>query len=198
MTKRHFLAGTPFERRLESDPQSTDPTGQPTETTDRDLPLRRTMLQALRAKLVNLHQGQMVADNAPIAVLVEDNEPYLTIEGGAVVVIDALTGCYVLCEKNHPLGDMVTTVSEERLIDYIIGFLARNSEKFASRAMDAAITLLIGHSIADVERGLIVETLWHFRGNRAQTALALEISVETLNEKLSAYLSEPQAARVFQ
>jgi two-component system, response regulator FlrC len=46
---------------------------------------------------------------------------------------------------------------------------------------------LIGRTLADVERDLIIETLAHCLGNRTRTATILGISIRTLRNKLKEY-----------
>lgn len=60
---------------------------------------------------------------------------------------------------------------------------------------------LIGHSVAEVERELILLTLRHCGGNRTRSASVLGISVRTLRNKISEYAAqgivvpEPSQAR---
>jgi DNA-binding NtrC family response regulator len=55
----------------------------------------------------------------------------------------------------------------------------------------AAGTLgLIGRTVADVERDLIIDTLHHCLGNRTHAATILGISIRTLRNKLRQYTSE--------
>jgi len=59
------------------------------------------------------------------------------------------------------------------------------------RARDAGGTLpLVGRTVAEVERDLILETLQHTLGNRTHAAIILGISVRTLRNKLRQYGSE--------
>jgi DNA-binding NtrC family response regulator len=46
---------------------------------------------------------------------------------------------------------------------------------------------LVGHSLKEVERVLILQTLDDFEGNRTRTALLLGISVRCLRDKLRRY-----------
>ncbi|MEM7044335.1 MAG: sigma-54 dependent transcriptional regulator [Pseudomonadota bacterium] len=61
-------------------------------------------------------------------------------------------------------------------------------------ASDAAL-MLVGQSVAEVERRLIVDTLAHTLGNRTRAATILGISIRTLRNKLKQYADEgaPQA-----
>lgn len=65
-----------------------------------------------------------------------------------------------------------------------------------ARAAHAALTAaavtpsLVGRTVADVERDLIVETLRRCLGNRTHAAAILGISVRTLRNKLTVYAAE--------
>ncbi len=74
----------------------------------------------------------------------------------------------------------------------------------ASRAVQTAEAMtrsLVGHTVADVERELILDTLDHVLGNRTHAAKILGISIRTLRNKLSEYgaagiaVAEPGQAR---
>ena len=52
---------------------------------------------------------------------------------------------------------------------------------------DAPATNLVGKTVADVERGLIIDTLDHCLGNRTHAANILGISIRTLRNKLKLY-----------
>jgi two-component system, response regulator FlrC len=54
----------------------------------------------------------------------------------------------------------------------------------------AAVETLIGRTIADVERDMIINTLDHCLGNRTHAANILGISIRTLRNKLSQYRDE--------
>lgn len=56
-----------------------------------------------------------------------------------------------------------------------------------------AVSALIGRSIADVEREMILNTLEHCLGNRTHAANILGISIRTLRNKLSQYKDEGTA-----
>jgi DNA-binding NtrC family response regulator len=55
---------------------------------------------------------------------------------------------------------------------------------------DSATTALVGRTVADVERELIIDTLRHCLGNRTHAANILGISIRTLRNKLKAYSGE--------
>jgi len=49
------------------------------------------------------------------------------------------------------------------------------------------IRCLVGHSIENVERELIVSSLDHYRGSRTDTAKVLGISIRCLRNKINLY-----------
>ena len=53
-----------------------------------------------------------------------------------------------------------------------------------------AATSLIGRTVADVEKDLIIDTLKHCLGNRTHAANILGISIRTLRNKLNIYMSD--------
>ncbi len=54
----------------------------------------------------------------------------------------------------------------------------------------APVSRLVGRTVADVERDLILETLHHTIGNRTHAANILGISIRTLRNKLKQYSDE--------
>ncbi len=68
---------------------------------------------------------------------------------------------------------------------------ARNtSVARASMAAETVTRALVGRTVADVERDLILETLKHCLGNRTHAANILGISIRTLRNKLNEYADE--------
>jgi len=55
------------------------------------------------------------------------------------------------------------------------------------QTIDALRSILVGHTIADVERRLILDTLSYCSGNRTHAARILGISIRTLRNKLNEY-----------
>ena len=52
---------------------------------------------------------------------------------------------------------------------------------------ESVMRSLVGRTVANVERELILETLKHCRGNRTHAASILGISIRTLRNKLNQY-----------
>jgi two-component system, response regulator FlrC len=60
----------------------------------------------------------------------------------------------------------------------------------ATMAAEAVTRALVGRTVADVERDLILETLRHCLGNRTHASNILGISIRTLRNKLNEYADE--------
>jgi DNA-binding NtrC family response regulator len=60
----------------------------------------------------------------------------------------------------------------------------------AALAADTVTRALVGRTVADVERDLILETLKHCLGNRTRAANILGISIRTLRNKLNEYAAD--------
>ncbi len=79
---------------------------------------------------------------------------------------------------------------------------SRDSATRAAQTAEAVTRSLVGHTVANVERELILDTLDHCLGNRTHAAKILGISIRTLRNKLSEYTSagivvaEPGQARI--
>jgi len=58
------------------------------------------------------------------------------------------------------------------------------------RREEAAASPVVGRTVAEVERDLILETLKHCLGNRTHAANILGISIRTLRNKLTVYAAE--------
>jgi DNA-binding NtrC family response regulator len=63
-------------------------------------------------------------------------------------------------------------------------------EEATRHAADAASRAMVGRTVAEVEQGLILETLTHCLGNRTHAANILGISIRTLRNKLKQYSDE--------
>ena len=60
----------------------------------------------------------------------------------------------------------------------------------AAQVADSISRSMVGRTVADVERDLILETLDHVLGNRTHAANILGISIRTLRNKLNQYADE--------
>ena len=59
-----------------------------------------------------------------------------------------------------------------------------------SLASNELIRRLIGSTVEEVERALVIQTLARCDGNRTQAARVLGLSVRTLRNKIRVYISE--------
>lgn len=57
-------------------------------------------------------------------------------------------------------------------------------------SQDATAVALVGRTVAEVERDLIIDTLYHCLGNRTHAANILGISIRTLRNKLRQYTGD--------
>ena len=60
---------------------------------------------------------------------------------------------------------------------------------FTSGFHQLIVSWLVGQTVEDVERELVVRTLAHHRGNRTRAARDLKISIRTLRNKIKEYES---------
>jgi DNA-binding NtrC family response regulator len=66
-------------------------------------------------------------------------------------------------------------------------------QKGSAQAAGAPAGVLVGRTVAEVERDLILDTLQHCLGNRTHAANILGISIRTLRNKLQQYRAEGRA-----
>ncbi|MEZ5846703.1 MAG: sigma-54 dependent transcriptional regulator [Geminicoccaceae bacterium] len=82
---------------------------------------------------------------------------------------------------------VLLATGDEIGVDAIILGAGPDNAQAARRSTDRA---LVGRTVADVERDLILETLDHTMGNRTHAATILGISIRTLRNKLRQYNEE--------
>ena len=92
----------------------------------------------------------------------------------------------VLLASGDEIGpDAIRTPDGETL-----GWRGRATRRRAPAQTAEAITrALVGRTVADVERDLILDTLDHCLGNRTHAAKILGISIRTLRNKLNEYVA---------
>src|SRR5918998_600568 len=84
----------------------------------------------------------------------------------------------------------------------VMSAVAADPATRAARTAEAVTRALVGRTVAEVERDLILDTLDHCLGNRTHAARILGISIRTLRNKLGEYTSagiavpEPGQARL--
>lgn len=99
------------------------------------------------------------------------------------------------------LGDVLGGTERIRTPVATCGTGADTPATRTARSTEAITRSLVGCTLADVERDLILDTLDHCLGNRTHAAKILGISIRTLRNKLSEYTTagimvpEPGQAR---
>ncbi|TXI10219.1 MAG: RNA polymerase subunit sigma-54 [Rhizobium sp.] len=154
----------------------------------------KTLLRALMSRLRIAFSS---CQGALSATFVGGGAPHVLICDQAAdavgrVTMDAETGLYVFCEIGPDATDVViVTANENRLIDEIALHLR---EAYPSQqAIDTAIGNLVGQTMEDVERKLILQTLHHCDGDPTHTAFMLGMPLVTLCSKLADYFAAPDS-----
>jgi hypothetical protein len=153
-----------------------DPTR--TDDTASSIDIAETRLSAICYDLMAFYRNSMEAEMLSAFRVVSDPDPRLLIGEQGVVSLDAERGLYLLSIQGSKPGTVtIATASEARLVDHIICHLALGGGKRPSMTDVGSISNLVGRSLADVERGLILATLRQCHFNRTETAKTLGISV---------------------
>ncbi|MGY5807377.1 helix-turn-helix domain-containing protein [Rhizobium sp. LEGMi198b] len=153
-------------------------------------------LSLLFQELQGLFPGaSYIGSDLPFA-LVGGDEPHIiihNISGNASgrVTIDPENGLYVFCELDSATGIVLATASEERLIDEIVAHLSASDDNLVPRTVNTAVGVLVGQTVEDVERKLILQTLRHCNGNPTYAAFMLGIPLILLCTKLATYFADP-------
>jgi Bacterial regulatory protein, Fis family len=185
--------------RLFREREATKPRvfGRRLRTPERVVSFQRERLRIVAAELDLLFNSK--ADGASrFAELSEDGGAVLilgrSIGLSLTVEIDPDNSCYLLCEKDSRNECAFVTDSEERLIDQIVSVVCSLPGNMTLRSLDATMDLLVGRSIEEVERRLILRTLLFFKGDRRQAAFALGLDEVDLRLKLRQYFWSSSAA----
>jgi|GEM_PF-1031399 hypothetical protein len=155
----------------------------------------RARLAMLFEELQGLFCGASSFNNRLPVAFVGGSEPHVVIYNmsgdiSARVTIDPENGLYVFCELDRAAGIVLATASEERLIDEIVAHLSASDDNPAPHTVDAAVGILVGQTVEDVERKLILQTLRHCGGNPTYAAFMLGIPLITLCTKLATYFAD--------
>ena len=87
-----------------------------------------------------------------------------------------------------PIDDQAT--SRRRFLQFLAASPLLATSDLAAMAAETVTRALVGRTVADVERDLILETLKHCFGNRTHAANILGISIRTLRNKLNEYAGD--------
>jgi two-component system response regulator FlrC len=96
----------------------------------------------------------------------------------------------VLLASGKEIGPEAILLSNAPTVSDPTSALATSAAVAAQAAIQGSTQGLVGRSMADVERDLIIDTLHHCLGNRTHAANILGISIRTLRNKLRQYLDE--------
>lgn len=108
---------------------------------------------------------------------------------GTIASVTAHNDPFTLSIEAHmgSAGHMhLETTSVDIALDVVLACITRN-EQGPELASQQAVTALIGHSIEDVERLLVMATLRRLNGNRTHAARTLGVSLRTIRNRLQAY-----------
>jgi len=75
-------------------------------------------------------------------------------------------------------------------LDDLLARLRGRQDGEKAAAPPIVFDALVGRTVADVERALILQTLAHCRGNRTSAAQVLGISVRTMRNKLRSFIED--------
>ncbi len=87
-------------------------------------------------------------------------------------------------------GEMQTVEDAGTLVPSNPGSFTHGAAGHAAIAAEQVTPNLVGRTVAEVERDLILETLKHCLGNRTHAANILGISIRTLRNKLNEYSAD--------
>lgn len=153
-----------------------------------NISLQKVRLSLLHSELLILFHDETCPDQTlPFVLEVDEKAPRLTIGDRAFVTVDCETGLLVFTEREPQAGLIVVTTNEDRLIDHIVCHLSTIGQASASETANRAARMLVGQSLVDVERRIILQTLRHCNGNRTRMSEMLGISLPTIRGKLREY-----------
>lgn len=160
---------------------------------DENTSLQEKRLSNLHAELVVLlRDGALPNEPLPFKLEIDRDPPRILIQGRATVTIDEEIGCFVFVENPVFDGIVVVTTNQERLIDHVVSYLAANKNRSHTEVMNQAASGLVGQSLSDVERLVVLQTLRFYRGNRAHVANTLGIPLTALRKMLRGYWQCPE------
>jgi DNA-binding NtrC family response regulator len=96
----------------------------------------------------------------------------------------------VLLAHGNEIGDAAIRLPDGSRVGDTIPITTPAAIARAAQAAEAINRELVGRTVADVERDLILQTLDHCLGNRTHAANILGISIRTLRNKLKLYTDE--------
>jgi len=104
----------------------------------------------------------------------------------------------ILLARGDEIGAEAILLTRSLLPDVVTPAAQATSEllNVGAETKRTAVRTLVGRTVADVERDLIIDTLYHCVGNRTHAAHILGISIRTLRNKLKQYADEGVAVPI--
>lgn len=175
--------------------QAARKTASPPKPFGRRVPVQITTLaRPAQQKLAQLYAelSQLVNDPAGLwqtSISYDEKALVPLLKIGTIASVTAHNDPFALSIEAHmgSAGHMhLETTSVDIALDVILACITRNEEG-PELAPQQAVTALIGHSIEDVERLLVMATLRRLNGNRTHAARTLGVSLRTIRNRLQTY-----------
>ncbi len=96
----------------------------------------------------------------------------------------------VLLAQGADIGEAAIRLPDGSRVGDVVAITAPGVVARAAQAAESVNREMVGRTVADVERDLILQTLNHCLGNRTHAANILGISIRTLRNKLKLYTDE--------
>ncbi len=132
------------------------------------------------------------ANGLPARPLADEARRQLTLSRwpGNVRELENTIHRAVLLSTGEEIGVEALRMPDGSRLDAMIGGHESRLVSHAAQAAEAITRNLVGRTVAEVERDLILDTLDHCFGNRTHAANILGISIRTLRNKLHLYSDE--------
>lgn len=108
----------------------------------------------------------------------------------AIAAIDAGAKEYIPLPADPEIIAAILTAVADDADEFVDRNEAMAKVAHTALTVQAVTPALVGRTVADVERDLILETLKHCLGNRTHAANVLGISIRTLRNKLTEYAAD--------
>ncbi|SEP73073.1 regulatory protein, Fis family [Devosia sp. YR412] len=192
-TRQHQLFGRQGEAPAHVMAQRNAVFGRRAETPVAYVSLQRERLRGLFAELWVLFSDPAFPDKGPAMSFDDSEQPAIRLGDSGLIRADGPRGAFVFQRVDDlHLAYTITISDVDQLVDFVVAHLARLD--FTPQSGLAQVEAVVGHSLHDVERGLILSTLRHCRGNRTRAAQMLGISLRLLRNKLHSYWAHLLAA----
>ncbi len=144
---------------------------------------RRLEAERLRAPIVAC--GTATEAHAAATAVRDGARGYIPLPADPKLIAAAL--CAIAEDERDPIFWDDATASVIKLAQQVSSGANDDAIARIPRAAEPACRALVGRTVSEVERDLILETLKHCFGNRTHAANLLGISIRTLRNKLNEY-----------